>query len=141
MKSDHRVLISICIISAVFFPGCGRDTSSPAQRAPVLSNLSYAPNQAAQGSGGGTVTVYATVDAADPNANMSTFTVISFDVQGNIIHTSTDAIPFASGHTTRSFVATASFDTSATGNYTFTICVTDSTGLRSNALTGTISII
>jgi hypothetical protein len=143
MRNKHNVSITALLALMVSFLGCGGGSSSPpSQNPPAISNLSYAPNQATQGSGGGTVMVSATLDAVDLDGNMSTVTFTSYDSLGNVIHTSADQIPFFSDRSISGSIATAaSMDTTVKGTYTFKIYITDSTGLRSNVVTGTLSVI
>ncbi len=147
MKIARKVLLAASFVLMVLLLGCGGG-SSASQNAPVISNLSYAPNQATQGSGSGTVTIYGTVDAVDIDGNMSTITFTSYDSIGNAIHTSTD--PISSGYFSDRFgdpslpgliAFTAGMDTTVAGNYTFKIYITDSTGSQSNILTGTLGVI
>lgn len=137
MRTNYMALIGALFILMII-NSCGGSSSS-SQSAPVISNLSYAPNQAALVSGG-TVTVYATYDAVDSDANMSTSSITTYDPLGNAIHTSTDSIPFASGYTSRPVLAIEHLDTSQIGCYSFRVFVTDSTGLKSNELSGSVSI-
>ena len=148
MRCTHNALITALLAFTVSFLGCGEgSSSSPSQNPPALSNLSYAPNQAAQGSGSGTVTIYGTLDAVDIDGNISTVTFTSYDSLGNIIYTATDPISplyfsdrAGDASMPVSISAAGSMDTTVKGIYTFAICVTDATGLRSNVLTGTLSV-
>lgn len=143
MRIDRKVLLAASLVLMVSFLGCGGG-SSTSQSAPVITNLSYAPSQANQGPGG--VTIFATVDAADIDDNMSTVTFTFYDSLG-AMHTST--YPVSSGYLGDRFVdpsppieiAITGMDTTVAGNYPFDIYITDSTGLRSNVLTGTFRVI
>ena len=145
MRINHTVLIGASLALMISFLGCGGGSS---HSAPALSNLSYAPNQATLGSGGGTITIYGTADAVDTDGDMSTITFTSYDSHGNVIHTSTDPISpvffsdrYTDPGTQASITMSGSMDTTTKGIYTFKIYVTDSTGLQSNVLTGTLSVI
>jgi len=131
-------LVSVLLVLSVLYSGC-TGSSSTSQNPPTVSNLLYAPNQANLVSGG-TVTVTAMADATDIDGNPDTVTITTYDPSGNAIHTSTEPIPSASGHTSIPVLARASIDTSIAGCYSFRIFVTDSSGLKSNELAASLSI-
>ncbi len=143
MKKSYRVLTILLLAFMLSLYGCGGggggSSPSPAHT-PGISNLQYFPNTAAQNSGGGSITATGTIDFIDTDGNISTLTITSYDSLGSQKASSTSPITGASGVTSGTIGIAAIVDTTVTGNYTFKIYITDSTGLQSNILTGTFNV-
>ncbi|HON38204.1 MAG: hypothetical protein ACOX3E_00590 [Desulfomonilia bacterium] len=88
-------LIGLIILSSAALPGCDHQSNSDGifpedvpksgGNAPVISNLQYSPTEALQGSEGGSAAVTCTIDYADEEGDLTTYTVEIYDSGGTLI--------------------------------------------------------
>ena len=125
--------------------GCGSGGSSGGGSptspgtAPKITNMGYLPGTAAQGEGGGAISVIITFDFADAEADIKTFKVwmggITIDAASGLagIYEGTPGFTdFYTGNVVIFVVA----PTDQTGTFPFSIWVQDSAGHESNKLSG-----
>ena len=143
----EKRLLSIMFL-LVFSVSCGGgggggvvDGGGGGGDAPFISDLSFDPTSAIEGSGGGTTLVSGTLYFEDSDGNVSTLTTSVFDSDGNQIDSTTDPIDGVSGVTTGYIEGAYYVDTSVVGKYTIEIFLTDTTNLSSNILSGDFEII
>jgi N-acetylneuraminic acid mutarotase len=92
-------------------------------------------------SGGGVTTITATVDFIDADGNLSTMTLTTFDAAGHELSTQTVPLEGASGLVAGTGHVAVQVSTTTSGNLTFQVFVTDTSGLQSNVLTGSFTVL
>jgi hypothetical protein len=111
------------------------------KNAPILSNLSYSPESAMIGDGGGSIDVDVSLTFSDINGDLSTMTFSIYDSEGYQL--SSDSYP-AQDFTDDIYSGTIDFiynaDTSVVCDYSFEIYITDLAGNNSNSLSGDFSV-
>jgi N-acetylneuraminic acid mutarotase len=144
MKNGKFLTMIILLAFSLPFAygGCsgGGGDGGETLNAPDISNLFYTPKSADLGSGGGSISMFASIDFVDADGNVSTVTINVFDSTGNQIDSNTDPIQGASGITSGTIQGTYNINTSVEDDYTFDVFITDTTNLTSNILTGTFII-
>jgi hypothetical protein len=139
--------IAICLSFGAF--GCGGGGSSGAGAIssgnasitpPAISNLSFAPDSVIQ-STSGTANVNGTVSFTDASGTLATFTVVVFDASGQQLSTVTGAVQGVAGLKSGTLAGAFTISTSSVGTFTLHISVADSSGSKSNELTGTFQVI
>jgi N-acetylneuraminic acid mutarotase len=116
-------------------------SDTPALIAPSLSNLRYSPTSVALNSGGGVAPITGTVDFVDAEGNLSTLTWTTFDAAGHQLSTQTVPLEGASGLAVGTGHATVQVSTTTPGDITFQVFATDTSGLQSNVLTGSFTVL
>lgn len=117
MRNNGNMVIGALSILLFSFYGCGSESSSPSQTAPAISDLAYTPNHVIQGSGCGAVTVWRTRRRGRRHQHVRSNSHVH-DSMEKLIQTSAWPIPFATGYTSRLFLATANRDTAVKAGYT-----------------------
>lgn len=135
-------VVVLGVISIIASGGGGGDAGGGGGgSASEISNFSYSPSSAIEGSGGGTIPVTGTFDFVDSDGNVSTLTLSIFDSNDNLLDSSTDPIEGISGLTSGTIEGVYDINTSVVGDYTFEIYITDATNLSSNILSGMFTVI
>ena len=141
---------SLSIILLLFLFGCGTGssdtpttTTAPTKHVPILSNLGYSSDTYFVGQGSGLVNAFAHFDFSDSNGDLSSITVDVKDSSGSLLYTSTTPIsPDMSGlHNGMISSVPIVISTTISHTISFYIYVTDHADLRSNTLTGNVSVI
>lgn len=133
MLNRHVILAAMVALLG----GCGGGGNSPSALAPpVISNLSYTPTAAYQGSGGGQTTVNGSLSFSGANQGVASVTIVVLDATGNSVSSNTTPAPYGSVNATGTISGTVVVGTNVVGRYTIKVTLTDSSGLVSNALTG-----
>jgi N-acetylneuraminic acid mutarotase len=92
-------------------------------------------------SGGGSATIAGTIDFADPDGDPATFTIEIYD-SGDILLASEDyPLPDLDGESSGTAEVSFAIPTDTGGVFTFQVFLTDETGLDSNSLTGTFTVV
>ncbi len=112
--------------------GCGATSSGSV---PVISNLVFNPSSATINQGGGQVIVTATLDFIEVDGDLNTFTITDSSNK-----TTTGSIAGASGVTSGSINISVTVLTNVSGNFSFSIKVTDAAGHSSNSLVGIFTV-
>lgn len=130
------VRITSIFAAAFFIVSCGGGGGG-ASAPPTLtiSNLSYGPTSA-YFSSGGTTTISGSIDFKD---SAGALTKVRFTSSAGA--DLTIPITGASGQTSGTLQGSFTVSTAAVGNFTFDVWLVDATGLNSNHLTGTFSIV
>lgn len=116
--------------------GGGGGTS--AGTAPSISSLIFSP-QAVYASG--TPQDFAgQFEFADPDGNLASVTLTVTDAAGATVGSATQAIGDVAGLTSGAIAGAVTADVAQSGSYTLKIFVTDTSGLRSNVLSGSLRI-
>lgn len=115
--------------------GGGGHPASP----PTISNLNYSPTAVPVSASGTSVT--GSVDFADSGGDLSTLTLTVTDASGSQVSTSTTPIQGLSGQTAGTIMGGFQVSAIPVGIYTIHVTVTDSGGIRSNELTGSLQIV
>lgn len=113
----------------------GGDGGGPTESAPVIGNLTYAPDSALQFDFAGQVTITGNFDFSDRDGDLATLTLTTS--QGATL---TAPVSGAGGQTSGTIQGAVEVDTRVIGRYTFSVYVTDSRGNRSNSLSGTFDV-
>jgi hypothetical protein len=134
--------IAILLFVSMLF-ACGGDKSSPPlyippQHSPAISNLFLSPSFANVGDGSGAVTIYGYYDFIDIDKNISKVTINWYDTLGRsgTIPGNANLSGYASGLASVAVIG----DTTVASTTYFEFYVTDSTGLKSNKLTGSWTV-
>ena len=138
MRSSKALFLLMALLLLAACGGGGGGDDSPTSTPPSISNLRFSPTWAALNSG--TATVTGTVDFVDPQGDLSTVTMTTFDAAGQQLSTQTVAVQNVAGRTAGTISGTAQYATTAPGASSFQIFVTDASGLSSNALTGSFTV-
>jgi len=139
-------VIAVCISFAAI--GCGGGNSgggttnsgNSTTTPPAISNFSFSPNSVTQ-SAGGMANVSGTVSFTDASGTLATFTVTIFDAGGQQLSAVTSPVQGVAGLKSGTLAGAFTVSTSAAGTFTFHISVADSSGSKSNELTGAFQII
>ena len=132
LMNATRLLLTLVVAALA---ACGGGGGGSKNSAPVISNLQISPTSALQYDGNGTVSITTSLDFADPGKDLATFYINSSDgdsISGDI----TGVAGTASG----SIEGTVDVDTTQLGHFTFQVYVTDSSGNRSNTLSGAFDV-
>jgi hypothetical protein len=132
----HRFFSAVLFLVLTSF-GCGGGGGASGN-APLISNLQYNPPGAIAGSG--LVPVNGYIDFTDIDGNVSTLTITTYDAGGHQLSSNTNPVVGASGITSDTLTILVNVNAAVAGNYSFTIHVTDESGLNSNTLTGTFTV-
>jgi len=144
-----RFVIGLTVLSTAVLPGCGGGSSSGSPgglpstsgNEPEISNLQYPPAYVALNSGGGSATIAGSIDFADPDGDLATFTVEIYD-SGDILLTSEDyPLPDLDGEASGTAEVSFAIPTDIDGVFTFQVFLTDETELDSNSLTGIFTVV
>jgi hypothetical protein len=132
-----NILLLSVLLALSFSLSCGgrgssSSSGSGAPGAPSISNLQYSPNtflsQISKN-----FTINGRVDFYDPDGNVSKLTIKTpYGTNSTAVNTTA---------TSGQLTASVSFTTNETGKFSFEVWVTDATGLESNHLSGTITIV
>jgi hypothetical protein len=122
---------------AILAASCGGGDDQPVAptHPPSISNLRYSPASVAPVPGG-TVTISGTFDFSDAGGDVSAVRITSSG--GADVTTPT---PQLSGIASGTAVGQVAVSVDKPGKYTFEVWVTDSTGLSSNKLSGTLEVL
>lgn len=136
-------MLPAIIAAAALLAGCGGGGGGGgnAGNAPVIANLRYAPGFAQLNAGGGTVTVTGSVDFTDPDGDVSSVVIETFDPAGQPLGSTTTPVPGAAGLRSGTVTVSVLAPTTVAGDFTFQVFVADATGRTSNRLTGTFSVV
>ena len=148
MQHFHHIniiKIFVLYLMIIILIACGNSANdqqaSSQPTAPTISLLSVSPKEVNFSGTGGDVPITLEMYFEDPTANLSTYTLTTKDAVGNILSTATGIISGASNLAAGNITLKASVPANVTGIYSFTVHVTDSTGLRSNELTKTCTVL
>lgn len=133
----RSTLLILLVSMSLACSGGGGDGggSSPVDSTPSISNLQFSPTTALQYDGNGTLTVMGTFDFTDQGKDIATLYIVSFD--GSTLSSPIEGV---SGAASRTIQGTLEVDTTAVGQFSFELYVTDSAGNKSNTLTGTFVV-
>ena len=98
MRSSKTLFLFVTLLLLAACGGGGGGDDSPTSTPPSISNLRFSPTWAALNSG--TATVTGTVDFVDPQGDLSTVTMTTFDALGQQVSTQTVAVQNVAGRTT-----------------------------------------
>lgn len=139
---------AVILLMLVALAGCGggsmsvgAGSSAQLTTPPAIANLQYTPAAADMNSEAGNLNVEVTLDFSAPEGTVSSLTVTTFDSSGREISTTTDPVDDAIGINEGILGFSGIVDTTIQGPFTFKLYITDSAGLTSNTLTGTINIV
>jgi hypothetical protein len=133
-----QALLVVLAGSFLIISSCGGGGGGGgAQTSPSITNLQYAPKGAYLNSGGGTATITGTLDFV---GDISTMTISVFDSNGNLVATETDPVQGAAGITSGTINISGIVDTTVLVELTFEVYLTNSSGQKSNVLTGSFKI-
>lgn len=131
----HKVVL-LCTLLLLSACGGGGSKDHP----PEISNLQYYPQTAYLNDGDGSITVSASVEFYDKDADLSGFSISIFDAQDNLLQILSDTIPGASGIKQGVGGGLLSISTLAVGDFYFEVFLIDAKDNASNILTGSFSI-
>jgi N-acetylneuraminic acid mutarotase len=120
--------------------GGGPNGQNGGGTAPTISSLSFAPDAAYVGTGGGELMVVGTLDYADPDGDIESLTIRVRDESGLLVDDITTPIEGVAGSTSGTIEGELIADTSIAGSYTVQVHVTDSENHLSNQLEDTFRI-
>lgn len=141
MKNFFGVMVSCLLLLPLSCGGGGSSSGGDGQPSgsPVISAFSISPKQASLDQGGGTISVAMAFYFIDFNANLSTVTVFLIDPNGK--RTNFDPIPSGKNGTFEDQIRlNYPQPTSARGNWTVGVFVTDGSGRNSNQQTTTFTV-
>ena len=140
MRSGRFLILALFAVAACSGGGGGGSSgSSTVSVPPSISNLRFSPAFASFNSGNTTIT--ATVAFSAPRGNLSTITMTTFSASGQELSSGSAALQGVTGQTTGNVSGTAQFATTVPGAFSFQVFVTDASGLQSNVLTGSFSVL
>jgi hypothetical protein len=115
--------------------GGGSDAGTPS-----ISDLSFYPNSAKVGQGGGSVQVNASFKFIDNGGDLANITVFYYDSNGNTVLNGPYPLINVSGKTTATLYAYINIDTTKKMVWSGGVYVTDTGGRESNRLWGTFTV-
>ncbi len=138
------VWAAICMVFAVGMVACGgggSSTPAPAPTPPAISNLTYYPSSITLNQGGGTVKVSGTFDYTDGGGDIEAVTDNFYESPSTTPYYS-ETLPYwgQTGSISGTLPWSFTFKTNTARTINFDIIVTDSGGLKSNKLTGTLTV-
>lgn len=132
------LLLCLCLIGC----GGGGGDSTPVAptHTPGISNLIFSPSSANLNQGGGAITVTGYVDFIDSGGDLSTITIVGYDLQGIANSAKTIDLQNVNGLKSGTVFIAAIVSTNVAGDHPFGVYVTDAAGLNSNTLRGTFPV-
>jgi hypothetical protein len=109
--------------------------------APTISNLQYDPHGSMVNDNDGSVDVEGSVDFTDPDGDIASYVLTTYDSSHNVVTTLSDSIPQLSGITAGNLMFTLAIDTTVVGDFSFEGYLIDVMGNQSNVVSGTFPII
>ncbi|MBV8402851.1 MAG: hypothetical protein JO203_01540 [Gammaproteobacteria bacterium] len=105
----------------------------------MISNLSFTPTSAAEGSG--TVTVNGTLSFTDSGGDLASFQITVLDSTGKQVSSSSAPIQGQSGKTSGTLAGVLQVGADTPGIFTVQVVVVDSGGSKSNTLSGNFQVV
>jgi len=134
------MLIMMACMALYACGGGGGGGGGPFETAPAITNLTYYPSSAQLNDGGGTILVTGTVDFSDPDGDVSSFTIVTYNTAGQQLSSTTNPVQGVNGHTSGTVVVSVLAPTTVAGDYTFQVFLIDASNRTSNRLSGTFSV-